>query len=326
MTPIIHRSPNMMLETLALLYIEPNYEKLFEMMPDFFGGTLRKEMYGRYIKEFRAQHQYSAERFVFTDLLIGEYVTVVFAALNSFDRFFGAATAKTVNFSEILDKSFSYACDVGVPFLNTDEFKSVKDYAASDSSSESFKELFSDADKHFSVLADSVRVNIAASETAWDCIRADVRVFTDKYWNEKYFAEHSIVAPDTALRDIYPMIAVPSSLFMLGDTCFCGVYNIDVPSENSIQEKKEFLFKCMKALSDPKRLEIIMLLKEKPRYNRELAELLGLTPATVMHHTDILIQSGLVSVTSENDNQKRVYFKIMPDRADRLKKLLEEAI
>ena len=53
---------------------------------------------------------------------------------------------------------------------------------------------------------------------------------------------------------------------------------------------------------------------EKPRYNRELAERLGLSPATVMHHTDALIQSGLIVIAPGETGQKRVYFQVCREK------------
>ena len=57
-------------------------------------------------------------------------------------------------------------------------------------------------------------------------------------------------------------------------------------------------------MSDPTRMEILLLLKQRPCYNRELAQALGLTPATIMHHTDILLQNGLAAMTTDRENQK----------------------
>lgn len=58
----------------------------------------------------------------------------------------------------------------------------------------------------------------------------------------------------------------------------------------------EFMAERLKSLSDQRRLEILKALKIKPRYGQELAELLGLTPATISHHMNSLVSDGFVTV------------------------------
>ncbi len=58
----------------------------------------------------------------------------------------------------------------------------------------------------------------------------------------------------------------------------------------------EFLAERLKSLSDQRRLEILKALKVKPRYGQELAEMLGLTPATISHHMNSLVSEGFVTV------------------------------
>lgn len=58
----------------------------------------------------------------------------------------------------------------------------------------------------------------------------------------------------------------------------------------------EFMADRLKSLSDQRRLDILRALKVKPRYGQELAELLGLTPATISHHMNCLVSDGFVTV------------------------------
>lgn len=60
-----------------------------------------------------------------------------------------------------------------------------------------------------------------------------------------------------------------------------------------------------KALGHPVRLLILNLVKMKPRHGEELAEILGLNPATISHHLTKLSQAGLLS--SQKDQYYQVY-------------------
>lgn len=54
-----------------------------------------------------------------------------------------------------------------------------------------------------------------------------------------------------------------------------------------------------RALGDPNRLKVLALLGRRPHFGEELAEGLGLSPATITHHIRTLRQSGLVQSRRE---------------------------
>ncbi|MNJ65876.1 Bacterial regulatory protein, arsR family [compost metagenome] len=49
------------------------------------------------------------------------------------------------------------------------------------------------------------------------------------------------------------------------------------------------------------------MLKEKPKYNLEIAEQLGLTAATTSHHMNVLLACKLVSIDKKNG---KVYYHV----------------
>jgi len=55
----------------------------------------------------------------------------------------------------------------------------------------------------------------------------------------------------------------------------------------------------LRALGDETRLRIVGLLARRPHYGEELAESLGLTPATISHHVKMLRTAGLVDAHRE---------------------------
>ena len=67
----------------------------------------------------------------------------------------------------------------------------------------------------------------------------------------------------------------------------------------------EELSLLFKALADPARLRILGLLAERAHAGHELADRLGLTPATISHHMRRLVAARLVDVAP--DAQSRIY-------------------
>jgi DNA-binding transcriptional ArsR family regulator len=80
------------------------------------------------------------------------------------------------------------------------------------------------------------------------------------------------------------------------DTCYYGLLAEKAIKELGYDNGKEYLKICLKALSDSSKLEILSTLKTSPKYAAELAVQLGLTPATVSHHMNMLLSARLVYV------------------------------
>lgn len=54
-----------------------------------------------------------------------------------------------------------------------------------------------------------------------------------------------------------------------------------------------------RALSSPLRLRVLRLCAFEPRTNKELAELLGVNPGTMLHHVRTLVNTGFLSAEDE---------------------------
>lgn len=67
------------------------------------------------------------------------------------------------------------------------------------------------------------------------------------------------------------------------------------------------LSNTISVLSSKSRFDILAKLSEGPQYGRELAAHLGLTPATVSHHINVLLAEGLVKLDTSG---KRVYYSL----------------
>ena len=55
----------------------------------------------------------------------------------------------------------------------------------------------------------------------------------------------------------------------------------------------------MRALSSPLRLRVLRLCAFESRTNKELAELLGMNPGTMLHHVRTLVQTGYLAAEAE---------------------------
>ncbi len=80
------------------------------------------------------------------------------------------------------------------------------------------------------------------------------------------------------------------------------------------KEEKGFqgaeLVSSLKALGDATRLNIITKIAIRPMYIQELAEELDLTPATISHHINTLLKSGLINIIVEKDTAKKIYYEV----------------
>ncbi len=110
--------------------------------------------------------------------------------------------------------------------------------------------------------------------------------------------------------EIVPSLAFPLALLVTEKVSFCGVLLDELlADEYSSFAKAEALF-AAKALSDSSKLEILFALREQSLYNLELANKVGLTPATVSHHMNLLLAAGFVSIEKRDG---KGYYTLAPD-------------
>lgn len=67
----------------------------------------------------------------------------------------------------------------------------------------------------------------------------------------------------------------------------------------------------LKALSDKRRLEILHLLRERSLCGQDIADLLSITPATVSHHMNCLLQEQFVAIEKQGT---RINYTLYPDK------------
>ena len=72
----------------------------------------------------------------------------------------------------------------------------------------------------------------------------------------------------------------------------------------------DFLLKQLKALANPKRLQIVYLLMAGIHCNCELGDALEMPPNLISHHMSILRDIGLVDVERDAVDARWIYFSI----------------
>lgn len=92
-----------------------------------------------------------------------------------------------------------------------------------------------------------------------------------------------------------------------------GIHNDRVFGPNADREKVELF---LKAFSDKRRLDFLLLLKQRPHYGQEIATALGITPAAVKYHSNFLFFLDLLDVERVDH---RLYYVL---RTDTLRGLL----
>lgn len=95
-------------------------------------------------------------------------------------------------------------------------------------------------------------------------------------------------------------------------------YNSDYYNEEKLSKDK--MLKFFKTVSDKKRLEILMLLSQRPWYVNELGEELNLTAPTISYHMNMLMEQDIVYF--ERD-EHRLYYSL---NKDKVKDLFEEGM
>ncbi|AIQ68435.1 ArsR/SmtB family transcription factor [Paenibacillus graminis] len=118
---------------------------------------------------------------------------------------------------------------------------------------------------------------------------------------------------------LHPALIMPLGQAVYVSQCYCGLYVDLLPiSGNHIADPKEYLLMRLKALADNSKLQILSSLKASPKYNLEIAEQLGLSAATVSHHMNVLLASGMVGIDKKNS---KVHYHL---ETDNIRLLIDE--
>ena len=113
---------------------------------------------------------------------------------------------------------------------------------------------------------------------------------------------------------------VQCSMFQLTGMIFssCGqghyqlfvgyLYLLLLERKDHYQSGDQRMVQIFKVLSDPTRFKVFQLLMHQSMYVQELARAVEVTPATLIHHIDQLMNAGLIRLSARQEDQKRIYY------------------
>jgi DNA-binding transcriptional ArsR family regulator len=138
----------------------------------------------------------------------------------------------------------------------------------------------------------------------------DTKNALDRLTNDGY---DSFLADSDAIR-LYPVSDSANS-----DTCFMlpgeayGVFSIKfaervLPSGPETLAFEQLTEQAIEALSDPKRIALLRLLRKRPHFGREAAEALGISASTASYHIEKLVAARLVRL--ELSSGRRFYYAV----------------
>jgi len=126
---------------------------------------------------------------------------------------------------------------------------------------------------------------------------------------------------------LLPILALPfSAVINLSDKEDIIYLNIFLQSlwESSDEHlPKDQLIPTLKLLGDKSKFEILLLLKDAPKYNLEIAKHLGISAPTASHHMSSLLEKGLIELRKQDG---KVYYSLRPNGIKELLVALEELL
>ncbi|WP_343208689.1 winged helix-turn-helix domain-containing protein [Anaerolentibacter hominis] len=169
-----------------------------------------------------------------------------------------------------------------------------------------------------SQILEAVKLNLPAYEKAAAAIENEINSLMEQFGQSLNASDKTGLMrlpgqlnPDAV---IIPTLALPMAILVVSQIGFYGLLCSKLSPDSASEITKEELLVGAKALSEKSKLEILLCLKEKSRYSLEIAELVGLTPATVSHHMNSLLGAGFVEFERR---EGKVFYKLAEDAVKR---------
>lgn len=176
-----------------------------------------------------------------------------------------------------------------------------------------------------SALVEMLYLNKDAFENAKDAVKLEldrqIVHYKDTFLAQKRNLFNKMKSGSSKELEVFPSLAFPLSCMFFSQTSYCGLLFHLIINKESMDLSKEELLKCLKALSDKSKFEILCSLKISPKYNLEIAEELGLTAATMSHHMGVLLASHFVDV---NKQDGKIYYHINKNNIKEFIRVLEK--
>lgn len=323
------------LETLGLLYTARHVEALEKEginALDELGGDGEKiyqnefVVYRRYVDVFvenKKTNEYDDFFFGENDAdFVAMIVTVLIEKQYLFSSF-ADITSDEINKEIILSYAERYEEEI-----NIDEISNYEDILGflmrsklTDGVKWKLANLMRDSKKYYQGLVNLVDDNIIAFEKARDYVEEELRdylaVFRASMKKERHKQYFDLIKGFPMIKSISPTLVFPVTQMVYKEYSYYGLLNESVLQiGNDKESEKEALLMKFKALGDSSKFEILLSLKDSPKYNLEMAEKLGLSASTMSHHMNALLVCGLVGVTKKSG---KVYYHIEKNGLEKLK-------
>ncbi len=166
--------------------------------------------------------------------------------------------------------------------------------------------------------AEAYRKNLPALKPLFDetigLVRAQLaenpRRAIEKLYYIRLDIDELTIRPQSAIlsgASLWILSDVLEKRMMLIGCCFEQLRTMAIGSE----EQTAGLARQLKALEDKQRLKILSALKEKPLCGQEICALTGLSPATVSHHMNSLINGSFLTIEKAGT---RINYRQSPDK------------
>lgn len=312
-------------ETLGLLYHNYHFDKIkSDLMKDFAEFGINGEVFyqqhlkilDKYILTFKKNRKVSsADNFYF-----GDYDTKFFLfycdTLIRNRNYLAMEWESDHSIKTEMLKSLQAVYDYDTSGIDIDNLESIIQFLEQSKLNENTKwkimQFFYQPKERFQTLADLVNANIEPYKKALNAISKPLSALLNDYQNS-YNGESSFnllksVENTSNIIAVCPTLIFPVAQLSLGEYFYYGLLSsIAFEKTNSHANSTESILLKLKAISDNSKLQILLSLKDSPKYNLEIAEQLGLTAATMSHHMNVLLTCGLVGVTKKHG---RVYYHI----------------
>ena len=147
--------------------------------------------------------------------------------------------------------------------------------------------------------------------------------FINEYFNfdKLYFEINEVKIMISLYNTISARVINDNKVLRIG---FLSFALKDLINQNEIEDSQ--ILSTLKTISDPTRAKILKLIKDHPTYANDLAKVIELTPATVNHHLNMLVQNKLIKITINQEDKKKIYYQLnkqgIEDLLDSIKKAL----
>ncbi len=291
---------------------------------EFYSSSM--PVYDEYVQTFKSQYQQGVSDALFFDGIETGLLLLLFSLLVENKNLIHAMD--TLKDSDINAEIIDSICEMyqmkSDKHLSSDYISFIDSCPFSDNEKWKLLQIMNSPKSRFQQLVDSIEANKPAFDAAQRKISAALKKLMDQYAvvvkEEKAELFGKIKKLLSNKADVYPTLAFPISQMVFSNSCYYGLLSSLITSQD--ESDHNTMLRCLKALGDASRLEILRLIKKKPMYNLEIAEQLGLTAATMSHHMSVLLTCGFVGVTKQ---ESKVYYHLESEALRRFVKSLDKA-